>query len=145
MPGLEALAEMTAAMPAKRRAIVVGQAGDRDDGAIRALARAAWAIGPERVFIKEMEVYLRGRERGVVPRLIEEELRHLGAPSEALVRCDSEMDAVLAALRWARAGDLLLLTTHAQRDEVIALMERLAASGWKPGDAVEAVTAPGAG
>jgi UDP-N-acetylmuramyl tripeptide synthase len=135
--GLEALAGMAAALPARRRAIVIGQAGDRDDESIRAFARGAWAMKPDRVFIKEMVVYLRGRERGVIPEMIDQELRKSGAEALVLERHDSEIDAVLAALRWARAGDLLLLTTHAQREEVIALMERLATSAWKPGDAVE--------
>ena len=74
--------------------------------------------------------------------MIEQELRRLGAAGDALSRHGSELDAVLAALRWARDGDLLLLTTHAQRDDVIALMERLEASGWKPGDEGSRVRQP---
>src|SRR5262249_27776357 len=69
--GLTALAQMAAAMPAQRRGLVIGQAGDRDDAAIREFARAAWAMNPDHVFIKEMEIYLRGREPGVVPDMIE--------------------------------------------------------------------------
>ena len=126
--GLAALAAMVAALPARRRAIVIGQAGDRDDDSIRELARAAWAVRPDRVYIKEMEIYLRGREPGAVPDLIEAELRRCGAPPEALVRCDSELDAVRAALDWAREGDLLLLTTHAQRDQVIDVLRSAAAA-----------------
>ncbi len=131
--GLAALATMASALEARRRALVIGQAGDRDDEAIREFARVAWAMGPDRVFIKEMELYLRGRERGVVPGMIEAELRRAGAPPSAIEHLDSELDAVRAALAWARPGDLLLLTTHAQRDEVIALVERLAESRWNPG------------
>ena len=132
--GLDALAAMTAALPARRRALVIGQAGDRDDDAIRAFARSAWAMRPDRVFIKEMTPYLRGRSLGVIPEMIERELRRLGAEAQTLERHDTELDAVIAALRWAHPGDLLLLTTHAQRDEVLALMERLAAAAWKPGE-----------
>lgn len=134
--GLTALAEMARAIPARRRAIVVGQAGDRDDESIREFARAAAALRPDRVFIKEMEHYLRGRERGVVPDMIERELRRLGARAESLVSCESEMAAVRAALLWATEGDLLLMTTHEVRDEVIALVERLAGAGWKPGNSL---------
>jgi cyanophycin synthetase len=131
--GLDALARMVAALPASRRAIVMGQAGDRDDEAIAEFARAAWAMRPDHVFVKEMEPYLRGRERGVIPALIEAELRRAGADEGGLSRWESELEAVRAALAWAREGDLLLLTTHAQREEVIALMEQLAASEWRPG------------
>jgi UDP-N-acetylmuramyl tripeptide synthase len=130
--GLAALGTMAAAMPARRRGVVIGQAGDRDDESIREFARAAWAIHPERFFIKEMEPYLRGRDRGVVPALIDAELRRLGAAPESLTRYQTELEAVRAALGWARADDLLLLTTHAQRDEVIALLTNLAESGWTP-------------
>ena len=124
----------------ERRAIVIGQAGDRDDESIRAFARAAWTLRPDRVFIKEMEIFLRGRERGVVSGIIESELRRRGAAADALVRCASELEAARAALIWSGAGDLVLLTTHAQRDEVIGLLERLAASDWKPGDSLEPAT-----
>jgi cyanophycin synthetase len=125
--GLLALAELSASLAAERRALVIGQAGDREDEAIRELARAGWAARPDRVFIKEMESHLRGRDRGAVPELIESELRRLGARREALSRHDSELEAVRAALAWARRGDLLLLISHSQRDEVIGLIEEMAA------------------
>ncbi|MCC6348708.1 MAG: Mur ligase [Candidatus Eisenbacteria bacterium] len=131
--GLTALAQTAAALPATRRGLVIGQAGDRDDEAIRELARAAWAMGPQHVFLKEMESFLRGREPGAVTSVLEAELRRCGAPAAALSHWPGEIEAVRAALAWARAGDLLVLTTHAQRGEVIALMDRLAAAGWAPG------------
>jgi UDP-N-acetylmuramyl tripeptide synthase len=130
--GLEALVEMTSAMPAKRRALVIGQAGDRDDESIAQFAKVAWAMAPRHVFIKEMEIYLRGREPGVVPALIERELRAAGAADGDLSHWGSELEAVRAALEWARDGDLLVLTTHAQREEVVGLLQRLAESGWSP-------------
>ena len=78
---------------------------------------------PDRVFIKEMEKFLRGRERGVVPAMIERELHAAGARDGTLSRHDSELDAVRAALAWAEPGDVLLLTVHTDRDAVIAMME----------------------
>ena len=134
--GLAALTDMACALPARRRAIVIGQAGDRDDASIREFARAAWALRPDRVFIKEMDHYRRGRAEGEVPGIIAGELRRLGAGADTLVHCHSEAEAVRAALVWADDGDLLLLTTHEERDEVIALLERLAAAGWRPGNSL---------
>jgi cyanophycin synthetase len=93
-------------------------------------------MAPEHVFIKEMEVYLRGREIGAVPALIENEMLRAGAVGNMLSHWPSELAAVRAALAWSRDGDLLLLTAHAQRDEVIGLLERLAESGWEPGHAL---------
>jgi hypothetical protein len=43
------------------------------------------------------------------------------------------MEAVRAALRECRPGDLVLLPTHAERQAVIDLMEQLDARRWTPG------------
>ncbi len=131
--GARALAGMVAALPAVRRGLVIGQAGDRSDEAIRAFVGEAWTMHPDRVFVKDMEIFLRGREPGVIPRLIEQAFVDHGARPEQIERHPTEFAAVRAALTWARAGDLLLLMTHAERERVIALLERLRAAGWKPG------------
>lgn len=131
--GLAALAETAAAIPATRRAIVLGQAGDRDDASIRALARGAWAMRPDRVFLKDMEVYWRGRAAGEIPALLASEFLAAGADPEQLEHHGDELAAIRAALTWAREGDLLLLTTHADREVVFALMRDLVALEWRPG------------
>lgn len=134
--GLEALAQMAAAIPAQRRAIVIGQAGDRSDDDIRAFARSAWAMRPERVFIKEMDSYRRGREPGVIPGLLAAEFAACGAAAAQLSQHPDESSAVRAALAWAAAGDLLVLTSHAEREAVIALLEDLRRRGWAPGQSL---------
>ncbi len=135
--GLTALVETARMLPARRRAIVIGQAGDRDDQTIAEFARAAWALGPDHVFIKEMEKYQRGREPGVIPELIAAELRRSGAGEAMMSRHDSEIDAVRAALAWATPGDLLVLTVHADRDAVIELLEARAGGDPAPETAEE--------
>ena len=127
--GMDALARMMAAMPAARRGLVIGQAGDRDDESIRELARSGWTMRPDRIFVKELEVYLRGRERGVVPAMLEAEFRALGAGDGVLSRHEGELDAVRAALAWLKPGDLLLLTVHEDREGVAALLNGLVAAG----------------
>ena len=49
--------------------------------------------------------------------------------------CLHETLAVRAALAWAQAGDLLVLPVHEleRRDEVVALLDRLRAEGWRAG------------
>jgi len=131
--GLLALAETIAAIPANRRGIVLGQAGDRDDSSIRALARGAWAMHPDRVFLKDMEVYWRGRDAGEIPALMRTEFVAAGAPEDSIETHADELSAIRAALAWAKAGDLLLLTTHADRDAVFSLMRQLVESAWRPG------------
>ena len=124
--GVEALLRMGAALPAKRRLVTIGQAGDRDDESIRHLAAAAWAAKPDRVLIKAMTDYNRGREEGEVANLLETELRSLGARDDHLARTDSELDTARAALEWAQPGDLVLLIVHSHRDEVVALLQSAA-------------------
>ncbi len=130
--GVAALLEMAMAMPAERRLVLLGQAGDRDDDAIRELARIAWRARPDRIVVKELRKYLRGRAEGEVPGLLISELRAAGAPPEALDRADSELQAVRQAFEWSRPGDLLLLVSHSNRAGIIALIERLRETGWRP-------------
>ena len=81
--GLAALINAVKQLPAKRRLILLGQAGDRRDDDIRALVQTVWETKPDRIIVKEMEKALRGRAVGEVPALIARELQALGAPSEA--------------------------------------------------------------
>ena len=112
---------------------MLGQAGDCEDATIRALARGAWAMHPDRVFLKDMEVYWRGRSADEIPALMRAEFLAAGAAERAIETHSDELSAIRAALAWAEAGDLLLLTTHADRDAVFALMRQLVESAWRPG------------
>ncbi len=134
--GLEALLEMAQALPARRRLLLLGQAGDRDDASIRELARQVWRHRPERVIVKELATYLRGRREGEIPALLEAELRAGGAGDADIGHAPSEMAAVHQALAWAEPGDLLLLISHEARGELLELMRSLRERGWKPGEPV---------
>ena len=134
--GVAALLEMARAMKPDRILVTTGQAGDRDDESIRNLATAIAQARPDRVIVKELEDYLRGRQPGEVPAMISNQLQKSGLPARAIDLVDSEMDAVRKSLTWAEEGDLLLLITHSGRAGVVSYMERLQKSGWKPGDPV---------
>jgi UDP-N-acetylmuramyl tripeptide synthase len=116
--GVAALLAMAAALPAERRLVSIGQAGDRDDHAILELARATWKAGPDRILIKAMNEYRRGRGEGEVAAMLEAELHRLGATDGHLERVESEIEAARAALSWARPGDLVLLIVHSGREAV---------------------------
>ena len=92
------------------------------------MARAALALRPDRVVAKEMDAYLRGRERGEVPGLIADELRRVGLPEAAIGTSPGELPAVEEALDWARPGDMLILMLHQERNRVEELLRR---RGWK--------------
>jgi UDP-N-acetylmuramyl tripeptide synthase len=134
--GMQALVALAASLPARRRLIVMGQAGDRDDVAIAEFARSAWAFRPDRIVLKEMEKYLRGRATGDVTGIMEAEFLRLGAPRSAIAHAASEYDAVVDALHWAESGDLLLLPLHSERERCLALFDRLQSEGWAPGHRV---------
>jgi UDP-N-acetylmuramyl tripeptide synthase len=106
---MSALFDMAGAIPAERRVLCFGQAGDRTDDLIRELARDAWAIGLERIIVSELPKYHRGREHGDVFRLIRDELLKCGATDEQIRHHEEEMESFEDALDWARAGDLVIM------------------------------------
>ena len=121
-----------------RVGLVLGQAGNRQTIDIEELARTAAQARPDLIVIKENEEFLRGRASGEVPAILRAALLGCGYPESALPLRLSELDAVRAALAWARAGDVLVLPVHARaaRNEVVALLERMRRSGWKAGQAL---------
>jgi len=104
-----ALFDMARAIPAERRALCFGQAGDRTDELIRELARDAWEIGLDRVLISELASYYRGREPGDVFAIISDELKIQGATDEQIRHNDEELDTLNEALSWAQPGDLVIM------------------------------------
>jgi cyanophycin synthetase len=132
--GMAALVAVARTIPAERILVLVGQAGDRGDDAIRALARAAWELRPDHVVVKDMETYLRGRVPGEVPALLVQEFTRLGLRPEALSRAGPEISAVRKALEWARPGDLLVLAIHENRRAVLDLLDQLTAADWHSGE-----------
>ena len=107
-----------------RLGLLLGHAGNRQDAELEALAAAAAEFRPALVVVKENEAHLRGRAPGEVPRLIHAALLRAGIAASALQMRMSELDAVHAALAWARCGDVLALPVHsaAARAAVVALL-----------------------
>lgn len=132
--GVAALAEAVRDVPAKRRLMLLGQAGDRSDEETRELTQVVWNAGPNMVVVKELATKLRGREPGVVPQVIVEELLRLGAAPDAFMVAASEMESVRMALQWAEPEDFLVLLLHEDRGPSMALLQALRASNWRAGD-----------
>ncbi|MDA0667454.1 MAG: Mur ligase family protein [Planctomycetota bacterium] len=137
--GLQALFEMATAMKPKRKLVTVGHAGDRRTDAIEEVALTAWRSGVDRLIIKEQDEHLRGRELGEVPAIMEAALLADGAPAEAITRVESEMEATIQALRWAKPGDLLLLLTLQQREEVLQLLGEMQKQDWRSGQEIPTI------
>lgn len=135
--GFAAITQLVDVLPSERRLIVLGQAGDRSDDAIRGLARAAWELRPDRILLKDLAGYRRGRAPGEVQDLLAAELERIGVPGDRVERVDSEVDAARSALAWARPGDLLLLLTHEDQSGVARFVDSVLARGWRAGDPVD--------
>jgi UDP-N-acetylmuramyl tripeptide synthase len=132
--GIAALCRTAASMPATRRLLILGQAGNRPDESLRDLAQSAWAITPfDRVILKDIPRMLRGRQPGDVSRILGEALLQAGAGSDQIDSAPSEFDAVQRAFAWARDGDLLLLPVHAERELVLPWLARLHETEWRAG------------
>ena len=106
---MQALFAMAEAIPAERRVLCFGQAGDRPDDLIEELSRDAYAMGLERVIVSELAQYHRGREEGEVFQVIRRELKRLGMATESIEHYDEELESLDAALKWAEAGDLVIM------------------------------------
>lgn len=131
--GMVPLLDLIRALPARRRLVILGQAGDRDDHSIRELARLSAQAQVDRIVLKEMPEHLRGRASGVVVAMLAQELARAGYPAAQVELAVDETDAVRRALVWSRPGDLLLLLLHAQRQAVLDWLAQLSREGWEPG------------
>ena len=123
--GLSGLMSVAARLPRTGRlAVLLGQAGNREDADIERLAATAARFQPDLVVVKEIESYLRGRALGETPALIRVALLHAGVAEAALEMCSSEIGAVRRVLEWARPGDVLVMPVHDRlvRAEAIALV-----------------------
>lgn len=106
---MQALFAMATALPAKRRVLCFGQAGDRTDEQIRQLARSAWAMGIQLAIVSELKKYARGRAHGEVFEIIRDELLKCGAEEHQVRHFETERESFDDALAWANAGDLVVI------------------------------------
>jgi hypothetical protein len=60
----------------------------------------------------------------------------LGSPVEVVSVHPDEVDAARTLFKWARPGDMLLLSTLSQRQPVLDLVSKLRSEGWRPGMAL---------
>lgn len=125
---MQALFDMAEALPANRRVLCFGQAGDRPDGLIREMTRNAWAIGLDRVIVSELADYHRGREYGEVFAVMLDELLACGAERNQVAHAEVEIDAFNDALAWADDGDLVIMLALASASQIQARLRELGAT-----------------
>lgn len=115
---MQALFSMATALPAKRRVLCFGQAGDRTEAQIRELARSAWSIGLDMAIVSELEEYARGRPAGEVFGLIRDELIKNGARDDQIQHFQTESESFDASLAWAEEGDLVVILDLGRNSDV---------------------------
>lgn len=121
-----------------RLAVLLGQAGNRENDDIVKLAEAAAAFHPDLVVLKDMAGYARGRQPGEVPALLHSALSMLGVSEAAIITRLDELEAVRHILQWAQPGDVLALPVHglAEREAVQSLLDAMQAANWRAGHPV---------
>lgn len=124
--GLRGLLEVARGASRGRVLLALGSAGDRTDAVLRSLGEIA--AGADEVIIVEKHHYLRGRDPEDMNELFRGGLRAGGITSEVESTL-SEVDALDMLVGRGRAGDVVAVMTHAQRDEVFAWLER---AGFRP-------------
>ena len=105
------VAEVAQRLEAERRIVVLTGPGDRRDEDLRAIAAAV--AGRFDHYVVRRDDSLRGRSEDEVPRIIADALRAAGVADEAISVIPDEQQAVDAALRMGRQGDLLLVFADA--------------------------------
>ncbi len=98
--------------PVGRRLCVLSAPGDRRDADIEAIG-AVSAAGNFDHYIVRRDDALRGRGPDEVPRLLRDALMSRGIAADRVTMIIDEQDAIEAALRMARAGDLVLIFADA--------------------------------
>lgn len=135
--GLRGLLQVAGATRgAGRLGLILGQAGNREDADIRALAAVAAKWCPDRVWLKDIGgEYMRGRAAGEIAAILRDELLRQGLPESTLTVCLDETAAARDALRWAQRGDVLVLPIHnpQARDMIVALLDFMHARHWRAG------------
>jgi UDP-N-acetylmuramyl tripeptide synthase len=127
--GMQALADTVGRVGAERVVLLLGQAGDRTDGEIAGLVRAACAMNPERLLVAELPGYERGRQPFEVPGIIREDALACGLDPSRIEMFPDPRTATQHALAQARAGDLLVLLALTQRQEALALVHDFIGDG----------------
>lgn len=123
---IAAISSALAALPAKRRFILLSHAGDRSDDEIRALVTGAFALSPDVVVVAENPKFMRGRPFGALPALMRARCLELGLNPAAILDAPNPGDGAERILDALQPGDLALLLVHDNRERIFA---RLAETG----------------
>ncbi|MEH6576089.1 MAG: Mur ligase family protein [Amphritea sp.] len=119
---MDAMAATVANMPAQRKFLMLSMAGDRSDREIKESTESALAMQPDVLVVADLEVYLRGREPGEVPRLIADAAIARGIPEANILFADSPYEGAKRIVEQLQSADLALILALSDRDEIVELL-----------------------
>jgi len=119
-----------------RLGLLLGQAGNRSDEDVRQLAITAARHRPDRVVLKDIDGFMRGRAAGEIAELLRAQLLASGVDAASMSTVLDEASAARELICWARRGDVVALPVHASaaRARVTDLLDQLEAGDWRAGD-----------
>ena len=121
--GMNALVTLVKNIPAKRKLLLIGQAGDRSNDDIAGLVKSAAQIKPDQVIIAEIPKYLRGRKAGEIPNVISTCFLENGINEKAIQYADDILDGIKKSIQYAEQDDLLILLCLDQKKEAFHYIE----------------------
>ncbi len=95
-----------------RLGLLLGQAGNRENADIDALANTAARYTPDLIVLKDIEGMLRGRADGEIAAMMARLLVSAGVAPDSIKTTLSELDAAKQLVEWANAGDVVVLPMH---------------------------------
>ncbi len=120
---IAAMSDLIGNLDAKRKFLLISHAGDRSDQEIRDLTSGAVGFAPDQVVIAELSDYLRGREVGDVPALIEVECKKQGVAKTSVKHVSSPGEGVKYILGEIGEGDVALILALSDRERVFELIK----------------------
>ncbi|WP_323005771.1 Mur ligase family protein [Pseudorhodobacter sp.] len=117
-----AVCRSLAAIPSKRRFLMLSQPGDHSDEDIGEVTRTAIRFQPDRIVIAEIADYLRGRVLGETPDLLTRSAISAGIRPEHIGQACAPSVGAEHILDQLEPGDLALLLVLSDRENVFALL-----------------------
>jgi cyanophycin synthetase len=126
--GLKRITETVRRWPRSGRILLIGQAGDRTDEDLIAMAAEALPLQPRRIILKDVTKRLYGREEGEVPAILRRTLLERGYPPHLLVGpTPDELTGVHLAVRDAGPDDVVVLLIHETLVGAVGVLEQYGA------------------
>lgn len=119
---IAAMSALLETLPANRKLLLLSHAGDRSDQEIKDLTQGATGFDPDMVVIAELKDYLRGRELGEVPTLIEQECIAQGVDFASIKHTASPGEGVEYILGQIGEGDVALILALSDRDQIFEMI-----------------------